>query len=124
MAGTLRKDGEFVAGELLVTDADLIKKLEDGAARELSCGYNCDLDEKPGVTADGLRYDAIQRNIRGNHVAVVPKGRAGPEARVRMDGAPVEGRTIGAVGRSTQRPKNSAVAARASARASMSDSSL
>lgn len=90
VAGTLRKDGEFVAGELLVTDADLIKKLEDGAARELSCGYNCDLDEKPGVTADGLRYDAIQRNIRGNHVAVVAKGRAGPEARVRMDGASVE----------------------------------
>lgn len=90
VAGTLRKDGEFIAGELLVTDADLIKKLEDGAARELSCGYNCDLDEKPGVTADGLRYDAIQRNIRGNHVAVVAKGRAGPEARVRMDGASVE----------------------------------
>lgn len=90
VAGTLRKDGEFIAGELLVTDADLIKKLEDGVARELSCGYNCDLDEKPGVTADGLRYDAIQRNIRGNHVAVVPKGRAGPEARVRMDGASVE----------------------------------
>lgn len=90
VAGTLRKDGEFVAGELLVTDADLIKKLEDGAARELSCGYNCDLDEKPGITSDGLRYDAIQRNIRGNHVAVVAKGRAGPEARVRMDGASVE----------------------------------
>lgn len=90
VAGTLRKDGEFIAGELLVTDADLIKKLEDGVARELSCGYNCDLDEKPGVTADGLRYDAIQRNIRGNHVAVVAKGRAGPEARVRMDGASVE----------------------------------
>lgn len=90
VAGTLRKDGEFVAGELLITDAALIKKLEDGKAREISCGYNCDLDETPGVTSDGLRYDAIQRNIRGNHVAIVPKGRAGPEARVRMDGAGVE----------------------------------
>lgn len=90
VAGTLRKDGEFVAGELLITDADLIKKLEDGAAREISCGYNCDLEEVPGVTGDGQRYDAIQRNIRGNHVAIVPKGRAGPEARVRMDGAGVE----------------------------------
>ena len=90
VAGTLRRDGEFVAAELLVTDADLIAKLERGAARELSCGYNCDLDETPGTTADGLRYDAIQRNIRGNHVAVVAKGRAGPEARVRMDGASVE----------------------------------
>lgn len=90
VAGTLRKDGEFIAGEILVTDASLVAKLERGDARELSCGYNCDLDEQPGVTSDGLRYDAIQRNIRGNHVAVVPKGRAGPEARVRMDGASVE----------------------------------
>lgn len=81
-----RKDGTFVVGELLVTDAALIAKLEGGTAREISCGYNCDLEEKPGVTEDGDRYDAIQRNIRGNHVAIVQKGRAGPEARVRMDG--------------------------------------
>lgn len=86
---TPRRDGEFLAAPLLVTDADLIAKLEAGAARELSCGYTCDLDETPGVTPDGQRYDAIQRNIRGNHVAVVPRGRAGPEARVRMDGAAV-----------------------------------
>ena len=85
-----RKDGKFVVGELLVTDAALIEKLEGGAARELSCGYNCDLEEKVGVSEDGEHYDAIQRNIRGNHVAVVQKGRAGPEARVRMDGAGIE----------------------------------
>lgn len=82
-----RRDGKFIAAPLLVTDAELIAKLEDGTARELSCGYTCDLEETPGVTPDGHRYDAIQRNIRGNHVAIVPRGRAGPEARVRMDGA-------------------------------------
>src|SRR5262249_40249598 len=36
---------------------------------------------------NGERYDAIQRNIRGNHVALVDVARAGPEARVRMDAA-------------------------------------
>lgn len=87
VAGTLRRDGEFIAGELLITDAELVEKLERGDAREISCGYHCDLEDAPGVTADGLRYDAVQRNIRGNHVAIVAKGRAGPEARVRMDGA-------------------------------------
>lgn len=54
-------------------------------ARELSCGYNLDLEETPGVTPDGQPYDAIQRHIRYNHVAVVPKGRAGI-ARLNMDG--------------------------------------
>lgn len=79
------KDGEFVRAELLVTDAELIAKLENGEARELSCGYSCELDESPGITPSGEKYDSIQRSIRGNHVAVVEKGRAGPNARVRMD---------------------------------------
>lgn len=86
VAGTLRQDGQFIAGEMLVTDADLIAKLEKGKAREISCGYTCDLEESPGEL-NGERYDAIQRNIRGNHVAIVERGRAGPEARVRMDAA-------------------------------------
>lgn len=86
VAGTLRQDGQFIAGEMLVTDADLIAKLEGGKAREISCGYTCDLEESPGEL-NGERYDAIQRNIRGNHVAIVERGRAGPEARVRMDAA-------------------------------------
>lgn len=55
------------------------------AARELSCGYSLDLDETPGTTPDGKRYDAVQRNIRYNHLAIVPKGRAG-NARLNMDG--------------------------------------
>lgn len=54
-------------------------------ARELSCGYTLDLDETPGITPDGQHYDAIQRNVRINHIAIVPKGRAGI-ARLNMDG--------------------------------------
>ncbi len=54
-------------------------------ARELSCGYTLDLDETPGTTPDGEHYDAVQRNIRYNHVAVVRRGRAGV-ARLNMDG--------------------------------------
>jgi uncharacterized protein len=79
--------GKKVAGTLLVTDAELVRKMEDGDARQVSCGYLCDLEDAAGVTPEGERYDAIQRNIRGNHVAIVPVGRAGPEVAVRMDAA-------------------------------------
>lgn len=84
---TPKRADQFVQAPLFITDDALVAKLETGEARELSCGYTCDLEETPGVTASGERYDVIQRNIRGNHVAVVPKGRAGREAAVRMDAA-------------------------------------
>jgi hypothetical protein len=84
------QDGGFVSATVQITDADAIAAVESGK-RELSCGYVCDLEFTPGVTAgiegipDGLKYDAIQRGIRGNHVAIVEKGRAGAEASLRLD---------------------------------------
>lgn len=54
-----------------------------GSNREISLGYRVDLDETPGEI-DGQRYDAIQRNPRVNHIAVVHRGRAG-NARLRLD---------------------------------------
>lgn len=85
MGESVRADGKFISGPMLITDAALIKKMQRKDAVEVSCGYTCDLEERGGVTADGERYDAIQRNIVGNHVAIVARGRAGSEARVRMD---------------------------------------
>lgn len=99
------RDGDFVRASILVTDATLIAKLETATARELSCGYSCELDEKPGTTADGQRYDSIQRKIRGNHVAVVERGRAGPEARVRMDAGEALDAPTPLMLRSDQSPK-------------------
>lgn len=80
-------DGARLRSALLVTDGALVSKMERGDATQVSCGYVCDLEEVTGVTAEGEPYDGIQRNIRGNHVAIVPAGRAGPEVRVRMDSA-------------------------------------
>jgi len=88
--GEPRQDGEFVSATIQITDERAVKDVEEGK-RELSCGYRADLDFTPGVTAgidgvpDGLRYDAIQRNIQGNHVAIVAKGRAGSTASLRLD---------------------------------------
>lgn len=79
------RDGDFVRASLLVTDGGLVQRMDAGQKQELSCGYLCDLEESPGVTESGERYDAIQRRIRGNHVAVVARGRAGSDVRVRLD---------------------------------------
>ena len=81
----VRQDGEYVRAALLVTDAATVAQMDAGK-RELSCGYTCDLDFTPGEF-EGQRYDAVQRNIRGNHVALVDVGRAGSAVRVHMDSA-------------------------------------
>ena len=52
----------------------------------MSVGYNCSLSWTPG-SANGETWDAVQQGIRVNHVALVPKGRAGAECRI-ADAAP------------------------------------
>lgn len=78
------RDGEFVRVPLIIMDKVLIDKVEAGKA-ELSAGYTCDVEFTSGVAPDGQTYDAIQKNIRINHVAVVDRGRAGPKARIGDD---------------------------------------
>lgn len=60
--------------DLLITDAKAIEMVMDGL-REMSCGYESDLTEDDSA-------DLRQINIRGNHVALVKQGRAGPECRI------------------------------------------
>lgn len=55
-------------GTLVITDKDAVEAIESGEYKELSCGYDCDIDD------DG---EPRQRNIRGNHVALCKQGRAG-----------------------------------------------
>jgi hypothetical protein len=83
IAGEMKRDGEFVRAPLLVTDEALAEKMAAGKV-QISCGYQCDLEPTPGEWR-GQKYDAVQRNIRGNHVAVVDAGRAGAACAARMD---------------------------------------
>lgn len=76
------KDGEDVRVEIVIHDTDAMKRC---GLRELSLGYELDLDETPG-TWKGEPYDAIQKNIRVNHLALVDKARAGDQARLNTDG--------------------------------------
>jgi hypothetical protein len=75
------RDGEWLRFDLALMDAGTVEKVDAGK-RELSNGYACDVAFESGVTPKGEAYDAVQRNIRGNHVAVVRAARAGPECRI------------------------------------------
>lgn len=75
------QDGDNVRAQIIIHDA---RKLDYGL-RELSLGYGLDLEEVPGEW-QGQPYDAIQRNIRVNHLALVEKARAGDSARLNIDG--------------------------------------
>jgi len=58
----------------------------DAGRRQFSCGYSAEVFKEDGLW-EGERYDAIQRNIRYNHLALVDQGRAGEVASLRLDGA-------------------------------------
>ena len=75
------RDGQFVRIPMMVTDAAAIAAIQ-GGKRELSAGYTCDVDFTPGTTPEGDAYDACMRNVVGNHIAIVHRGRAGSECRV------------------------------------------
>lgn len=79
-AGAIR-DGEYLAFDLVLMDSAIIAAVDSGK-RELSNGYQSEIVIGDGVTPDGTAFHAQQKTIRGNHVAVVDKGRAGPECRI------------------------------------------
>lgn len=73
-------DGDFLRGNIKM----FTQKIADAVANdvtELSVGYRCAYEFKSGIY-QGQPYDVIQRNIRGNHLALVPQGRCGPEVAV------------------------------------------
>ena len=72
------RDGEFVSVSYKIMDGDTIAKVKAGKA-EVSMGYMAEIDFQDGVTPDGEPYQAIQKNIRINHLAIVDRGRAGKE---------------------------------------------
>lgn len=76
------RSGNDVRADIVIHDTD---EMKDCGLKELSLGYNLDLDETPGIW-NGLPYDAIQRNIRINHLALVREARAGEQARLNIDG--------------------------------------
>jgi uncharacterized protein len=74
------RDGNTVRVPMMLRDAAAIRAVKDGK-NQISVGYSCDLEWVDGVTPEGDRYDAVQTNIQGNHVAIVSTARGGPELK-------------------------------------------
>lgn len=75
----VRRAGDQTIADLHIKDATLISDIKNGIIREVSCGYVCNWEP------DGAGYK--QTNIRGNHVAIVPHGRAGHDVAIKDQAA-------------------------------------
>jgi len=87
----IARDGEYIRVPMVVMDQAAIADWKAGK-RELSCGYESKIVFDAGTTPTGEAYDAIQTDIRGNHLAIVARGRAGSECRIGDQDAPFAGR--------------------------------
>ena len=85
MIGTTGTEAEFVEpylrNSLVVWTKEGIDYIESEEKKELSAGYHYDALMTPG-TFNGKQFDGIMTNLRGNHVALVEQGRAGPDVVV------------------------------------------
>lgn len=82
--GEVARDQDWIRVPMVLMDAAAIAAVE-GGKRQLSMGYTCQLVADSGTTPDGQEYDAIQRNLKMNHLAVVSAARAGAKARIGDD---------------------------------------
>lgn len=71
----VRREGENTVADLIIKDPALVSDVESGVLREVSCGYYCNFQPYQ----DGYR----QTDLVGNHVAVVPRGRAGRDVAIK-----------------------------------------
>ena len=80
--------------QLAICDADMIAKVVDGEAIEISIGYECTLIPEDGEF-EGTAYSYRQTDVRVNHVALGPRdwARAGNDARLIFDSASSSERT-------------------------------
>lgn len=79
-AQNVRREGDTLVADMVIKDPVLASEVQNRVKREVSCGYICD------YVQDG-NGGYKQTNIRGNHIAVVPRGRAGHEIAIK-DSAP------------------------------------
>ena len=80
------KDGS-IWGDLKIWSERMKQKIFDGI-KELSLGYKSTYERKMGKW-NGQIYEFIQKNLRGNHLALVKNGRMGSDVRV-MDKSELE----------------------------------
>ena len=81
----INRDGiNYLSAYETIFDPSLIESLKANEKLEVSIGFESDIDFTSGEYR-GQRYDAVQRNIKINHIAHVEKGRAGDSVRAYLD---------------------------------------
>ena len=78
--GILPNGERFLSADLVIKDAQLIQYIENGLMDEISCGYTYKLVSMDDEHSPDISYRMTE--IRGNHVAIVPSGRAGSHVKV------------------------------------------
>jgi uncharacterized protein len=74
----------YLCCSVVVWSADAIGKIASGEQRQLSAGYRWTPLMRPG-TWHGKAFDGRMIDLVGNHIALVEKGRAGPEVSLALD---------------------------------------
>lgn len=75
------RDGQSIRVPLIVRDSATVERIASGI-NEISMGYTCDLAWEDGKAPDGTAYQAVQRNIRINHLAIVDSARGGSSLKI------------------------------------------
>lgn len=78
----VRKEGDYLVGDLLIKDKDSIDLIQNNERLEMSLGYAATLVLEQGTAPDGTMYQAKFINFIGNHVALVKYGRCGGDCRI------------------------------------------
>lgn len=74
-------DEPYLMNSMVIWTSKAIDDINSKKQQEISCAYRYEPDMTSG-DVNGEHYDGIMRNIRGNHVAIVTEGRAGPDVVV------------------------------------------
>lgn len=74
---TVARDGEWIVVHPMIKDAKAIEAAQT-THKEISMGYNANIVK----ARDGIDADFEMTDIRMNHLALVPRGRAGSQARI------------------------------------------
>ncbi len=83
VAGTPKLDGDYLTCDLLVTDPETIRAIEADELPEISAAYLAETIFESGVFNNAV-YDALQTQLRFNHIALIAegRGRAGRDVRI------------------------------------------
>jgi hypothetical protein len=75
----------YLTNDIVIWSREGISAVESGEQRELSLGYHYRVIMEPGITPGGDRFDGRMVDLCGNHLALVAKGRVGPDVAIEIE---------------------------------------